>query len=179
MEKQFGACAQTFLVFQGTAFEEECRCGLIWAPRATRRGRRFPDWERLWDVRAGDVFVHVSTRGIRAVSRAAGASDACRRSACGFREPQAERWDAAGRRVVCDYTRLRHPLRYDQYREELALHCGGASRPFDAADRDCPGYLYALPQAPAAFLARKIAARNPKVLELEYLRFLLPVLEQA
>ena len=48
----------TFFVFQGSMYEEECRGGYIWAPIANKDGLSFHHWDRLMDIRQGDIIFH-------------------------------------------------------------------------------------------------------------------------
>ena len=48
----------TFFVFQGNMYEEECRGGYIWAPIANKDGLSFHHWDRLMDIRQGDIIFH-------------------------------------------------------------------------------------------------------------------------
>lgn len=48
----------TFFVFQGATFDRESHGGYIWAPIANRAGNSFHHWDRLLDVRKGDIIFH-------------------------------------------------------------------------------------------------------------------------
>ena len=52
--------ALTYLVFQGDTYNEERTGQFIWAPKFTKDGRTMHHWDRLMDVREGDVIFHCS-----------------------------------------------------------------------------------------------------------------------
>ena len=58
----------TFLVFQGNTFSAEYRGGFIWAPKYNQGGRTCHHWDKLMDVRNGDLIVHCADGYIQAIS---------------------------------------------------------------------------------------------------------------
>lgn len=61
-----------YFVFQGNTFEEESRGGYIWAPIFDSAKRKPHHWERLCDVKEGDIIFHGCGGYIKAVSVAKG-----------------------------------------------------------------------------------------------------------
>ena len=62
----------TFLVFQGSTFAKEYKGGYIWAPKYTQAGGTCHHWDRLLDVREGDIILHCADGHIEAISVAKG-----------------------------------------------------------------------------------------------------------
>lgn len=58
--KRVAGQALTYLVFQGDTYNEERTEQFIWAPEYTKDGRTMHHWDRLMDVRVGDVIFHSS-----------------------------------------------------------------------------------------------------------------------
>ena len=58
----------TYLVFQGDTYEEERKGQFIWAPKYTKAGGTCHHWDRLIEVRPGDIIFHCSNGYIRALS---------------------------------------------------------------------------------------------------------------
>lgn len=93
-----------FFVFQGNTFDKEFNGGYIWAPISNKAGNKFHHWEKLLDVRAGDIILHGCDGYIKAISIA--------KTSC-FDCVQPEElvvedlWDREGRKVECDYVKLK------------------------------------------------------------------------
>ncbi len=169
--KRMAGQALTYLVFQGDTYNEERTGQFIWAPKFTKDGRTIHHWERLTDLREGDVIFHCSDGYIQAVSRV---KAACEDSA----RPDSSagdwaNWEKDGRRVDCDYYVLETPLKHGIYKEKILEYCNVKYAPFDKDGNGNMGYLFYLNQNLAAFFIQEIAKKNPEVVNLEYLRFIL------
>lgn len=163
--------ALTYLVFQGDTYNEERTGQFIWAPKFTKDGRTIHHWERLTDLREGDVIFHCSDGYIQAVSRVKGA---CEDSA----RPDSTtsdwtNWEKDGRRVDCDYYVLKTPLKHGSYKEKILEYCNVKYAPFDKDGNGNMGYLFDLNQNLAAFFIQEIAKKNQEVIDLDYLKFIL------
>lgn len=161
----------TYLVFQGDTYNEERTGQFIWAPKFTKDGRTIHHWERLTDLREGDVIFHCSDGYIQAVSRVKGV---CEDSA----RPDSTtgdwtNWEKDGRRVDCDYHVLKTPLKHGSYKEKILEYCNVKYAPFDKDGNGNMGYLFDLNQNLAAFFIQEIAKKNPEVINLNYLKFIL------
>lgn len=127
----------TYLVFQGTTYNEERTGQFIWAPKFTKDGRTIHHWERLTELREGDVIFHCSDGYIQAVSRVKGV---CEDSA----RPDSStgdwtNWEKDGRRVDCDYHVLKTPLKHGCYKDKIMEYCNVKYAPFD---KDGNGNMY-------------------------------------
>lgn len=163
--------ALTFLVFQGDTYDEEYKGQFLWAPKYTKSGTTCHHWERLRNVREGDVIFHCSNGYIMAISRA---KAACEDSA---RPDQTTgdwtQWEKDGRRINCEYHQLKTPLKYGKYKDKILEYCSMKYAPFDKFGNGNMGYLFELNSNLAAFFIKEIALLNAEVIELDYLRFLL------
>lgn len=169
--KRVDGQALTYLVFQGATYNEERTGQFIWAPKFTKDGRTIHHWERLTELREGDVIFHCSDGYIQAVSRVKGASEDSARpdSSTG----DWTNWEKDGRRVDCDYHVLKTPLKHGSYKEKILEYCNVKYAPFDKDGNGNMGYLFDLNQNLAAFFIREIAKKNPEVIDLNYLKFIL------
>lgn len=158
----------TFLVFQGSTFEEESSGGYIWAPINSRDGRSLHHWERLLELRLGDVIFHCADGKIRAISCVVGEAQNC------IRPGEYENWEMEGRKVECKYYVLEHPLNYRDYRNTIIEHCDQITyAPFNRNGDGNLGYLYELKLELARFFLSKIQTSNPSIADLPYLSFLI------
>lgn len=169
--KRVDGQALTYLVFQGDTYNEERTGQFIWAPKFTKGGRTMHHWERLTDLREGDVIFHCSDGYIQAVSRVKGV---CKDSA----RPDSStgdwtNWEKDGRRVDCDYHVLKTPLKHGSYKEKILEYCNVKYAPFDKDGNGNMGYLFELNQNLAAFFIQEITKKNPEVIDLNYLKFIL------
>lgn len=163
--------ALTYLVFQGDTYDEEKRGEFIWAPKYSKDGRTMHYWDRLMDVRKGDVIFHCSNGFIQAISRAKGCCKECSRP--GQNTGEWLNWENDGRKVECDYYVLKVPLKHGDYKDKILEYCNVKYAPFDKDGNGNMGYLYDLNQDLAAFFIQEIAKENPEVLEYDFLKFLL------
>lgn len=163
--------ALTYLVFQGSTYKEECTGQFLWAPKYTKEGKTMHHWERLMDVREGDVIFHCSNGYIQAISRAKGSCvDSARPD---LTTGDWTNWEKDGRRVDCDYYVLKTPLKHGLYKEKILEFCNVKYAPFDKAGNGNMGYLFDLDYNLATFFVQEIVKKNLKIRELDFLKFLL------
>lgn len=62
----------TFYVFQGNTFDRESYHGYIWAPITNKADDTIHHWDRLTDIKPGDIILHGCDGYIQAVSTAKG-----------------------------------------------------------------------------------------------------------
>lgn len=163
--------ALTFLVFQGGTYNAEMLGGFIWAPRFTKDGRNMHHWDRLMDIREGDIIFHCADGFIQAISRAKGPYKDCARP--GHNTGEWLNWENDGREVECDYYVLNTPLKYGDYKEKILQYCNVKYAPFDKDGNGNMGYLYDLNPNLAAFFIQEIAKRNPEVRDWDVVKFFL------
>lgn len=169
--KRVAGQAMTYLVFQGDTYNEERTGQFIWAPKFTKDGHTMHHWDRLLDVREGDIIFHCSGGYIQAISRV---KAACEDSA----RPDNitgdwTNWEKDGRRVDCDYHVLKYPLKHGAHKEKILEYCNVKYAPFDKDGNGNMGYLYDLNQSLAVYFIQEIAKKNPEVVDLDFLKFIL------
>lgn len=130
-----------FLVFQGSTFGKEYKGRYIWAPCFNKAGQRMHHWDRLLDVRAGDVILHSSDGFISAISVAKNRCYDCEQPA----ELRTEAlWERKGRRVDCDYVLINNPILLSDYKSQIIEKSSAKYSPFNCNGTGNQGYLFEL-----------------------------------
>lgn len=141
--------AAAYLAYQGPLLESQADGGYLWAPLATADGQRVPSWDRLEELRPGDVVLHEEAGMVRAVSRVMAlwykTSDLT--AARHYGRP-----GCMGRHVDCTYVRLENPVPVAGLRDEVVG---------DDATED--GFLYRLDEELAQTLLDEAAGTNPEL----------------
>ena len=165
---------QPYLVFQGATFSEEYYGQFIWAPKANKDGRKCHHWDRLMDVRAGDVLFHCADSYIQAISIAQGPCEDCLRPKYNDNKADLTQWELAGRKVSCSYIKLDRPLQHSAYRDKIIECCRNVKyAPFRKDGRGNTGYLFDLNIDLAVFFMKKIVESNPEIRTQEQFGWLL------
>ena len=110
-----------FMVFQGKEYMHEFEGGYIYADRATNNAH----WNRLTQVKKGDVIFHVVGQNIIAISEAKGKYTVEKRPVWHYNEGNRGRI-AEGYMVPLEYQRLTYPLATSCYRNEIIRMQGDA-----------------------------------------------------
>lgn len=169
--KRIAGTALSYLVFQGGTYSEEFSGQFIWAPKCTKGGGTCHHWDRLMNVREGDIIFHCADGYIQAISRAKGS---CMDSARPDKTSgDWTMWEKDGRRVDCEYHQLKKPIKHGAYKETIIKYCGVKYAPFDKDGNGNMGYLFDLNKELAAFFMNEIIKKNPEVVDLDYVKFLL------
>lgn len=131
--------AALFYVFQGNTFIQECRGGYLWAPITNNSGSNIHHWNRLLDVREGNIILHGCDGKVVAISIAKG-------PCYDFQQPEElrteELWDKEGRRVDCEYYLVRSPITTADYKDEIIKLSAAKYSPFNRDGNGNMGYLY-------------------------------------
>jgi len=160
----------TFLVFQGNTFDAECRGGFIWAPKYNQGGRRCHHWDKLLDVREGDLIIHCADGYIRAISIAKGSCY----DAESPRELTAEQlWAKDGRMIDCEYIKVNQPIKHSDYKETILKYCNVKYAPFDKDGNGNMGYLFDINRDLAKFFIEKTIIKNGYLLDVESIQDIL------
>ena len=155
----------TFYVFQGNTFDCECQGGYIWAPICNKAGNTFHHWDRLLDVRPGDIILHGYNAHVQAVSIARGRCYECIQP----EELRTENlWDQEGRRVDCDYIVLNNPVKTSNYVDDILRLCSVKYAPFDKDGNGNMGYLYELNRELAQIFLQAAVKSNPILASVDY-----------
>ena len=148
----------TFFVFQNSTFEQEYQGGYLWAPVTNKTGDTFHHWDRLLDVRAGDVILHGHNSHIQAVSIARATCYDCVQP----KELQTEdAWDLEGRRLDCDYIMLDSPIKTANYIDDILRLCNTKYSPFNKYGTGNQGYLYEIHREMAKIFLNAAVSANP------------------
>lgn len=160
----------TFYVFQGDTYITECRDGYLWAPLKNRAGLSLHHWERLTDVRPGDVIFHGCNAHIAAISFARSNAYECPQPTGLSSE---DLWEKNGRRVDCDYTPLEIPIKTSTLLDDILQWCKVKYAPFDKDGNGNMGYLFELNINLAKVFLDAAIKENPYLLELTFVNDLL------
>lgn len=156
----------TFYVFQGGTFDRESRGGYLWAPVSSKDGSVPHHWERLLDVRKGDIILHGCNAQVQAVSVARDQCYDCRQP--DELQPE-ELWEHEGRRIDCEYIVLDEPVKTASLREDIIRLCNVKYAPFDKDGNGNMGYLYELNRELAQIFLRGIVKCNPELASVDYI----------
>lgn len=154
--------AALFYVFQGNTFIQEYRGGYIWAPITNKAGNNIHHWNRLLDVREGDIILHGCDGKVVAISRAKG-------PCYDFQQPEEliaeELWDKAGRRVDCEYYRINRPITTADYKDEIIKLSASKYSPFNKDGNGNMGYLYEINKELAHLFITETVKTNQYLLD--------------
>lgn len=158
--KRIDGSKMVFFVFQGEAFGKQAHGGYIWAPIYTRGGTHAHHWDRLLDVRKGDIILHGCDAQIKALSIAKGE---CYESPQPEELMKSDEYEREGRRVDCDYMLLANPIRTADFREDIIRLSQAKYSAFDKDGNGNMGYLYALNGELAQMFIRAAVEKNPEL----------------
>ena len=168
--KRIPGTRMTFFVFQGTTYDRESRGGYIWAPITNKDGKRVFHWDSLLDVRPGDIILHGVDGYVQAVSTARGECYDCIQPTELSSE---ELWDREGRRIDCDYIKIRNAIKTSDFVDDIVRLCNVKYAPFDRNGSGNMGYLFAINRDLARIFLRASADFNPVLKEVDYIKELL------
>ncbi|MEG2540733.1 MAG: hypothetical protein RSB59_03040 [Clostridia bacterium] len=158
---------EIFIVFQGKTFEKEFRGGYIWAPIKNSAGNSVHHWERLRDVREGDIILHCDGGWIKAVSRANGCC--VERDQPG--ELRAEKlWREKGRYVDCKYVKINYPIKTSNYKEIIIEKSKAEYSPFNAIGGGNMGYLFKINRELAHIFISESLKFNKNLSDCEFVK---------
>lgn len=156
-----------FFVFQGDSFSKEYNGGYIWAPCYNNAGHKEHHWDRLLDVRAGDVILHSSGGFINAISVARGACYNCEQP----KELRTEKlWERNGRKIDCDYKMFKRALDLADYKKEIIDKSAAKYSPFNRNGTGNQGYLYDLNRELSQLFISEIIKKNPEFLNYDFIK---------
>ena len=148
----------TFYVFQNSTFEREYQGGYLWAPITNKSGATFHHWNRMMDVRAGDVILHGYNGYVQAVSIAQAACYDCVQP----KELRMEdSWDLEGRRIDSVYILLKHPVKTSDHQSDIIRLCNTKYAPFNKYGTGNQGYLFAINREMAKIFLYAAVTANP------------------
>ena len=158
---------RTYYVFQGGSFDDEYAGGYIWAPYESKAGRPFHYWERLKDLKPGDMIFHAAHGKIKAISIVREPYSIVPRLERTAGLPNEEE---PGYLVRCDYTYINDPISAWDYTEVIKQYSHVKYSPFNSNGTGNLGYLYELDQRLAAFFLEESIKKNPSIGEIDFVR---------
>lgn len=157
-----------FFVFQNKTYDAEKRGGYLWAPKSLKDGRNVSHWNRMTEVRKGDVIFHSVRKEIAAISIAT--SDCY--SAIQPEELRREKlWDDDGWKADCSYIVIKSPIVTSDYKDEIFKLQPILNAPFNVLGRGNTGYLFSSNVALSRFLFDKMKIANGYLSESEEIFF--------
>lgn len=166
----------TFFVFQGNTFEREYEGGYLWAPITDKSGSRPHHWERMLDVRKGDIILHGCNAHVYAISVARGS---CYDSPIPPELVVEDMWDREGRRIDCDYIKIENPVKTSHYADDIIRLSKVKYSPFDKDGNGNTGYLYEINRELARIFVKASVDKNPYLGAVDYIDELLSENENA
>ena len=141
--------SRVFWVFQNQTYDEESYKGYIFA------GLHGPHhWERLRVVRQGHIIIHSYHAEVVAISVAKDSAYSWNRG------------DGIGRRVDCEYHRLRRTISTSARSSKNAALCAGAMyQPFNSNGTGNRGYLYDMTSKLRDYYISEIIKYNPYLVD--------------
>ena len=164
--KRISGKRMIFFAFQGNTFDKEFNGGYIWAPISNKAGNKFHHWEKLLDVRAGDIILHGCDGYIKAISVA--------KTSC-FDCVQPEElvvedlWDREGRKVECDYVKIEKPIKTSDFKDDIIRFCQVKYSPFDKDGNGNMGYLFDINRELAKIFIRATVNKNNYLNSIDYI----------
>lgn len=155
-----------FYVFQNeTMFANESAAKFIWAPFESN-GKDPHHWQRLENVKKGDLIFHGVGGYIRAISVVA--------SKCYQDKNIYQAGLESGRKVDCEYVHLLRPLYTQNYKREIITYCANKLyQPFNKNGTGNQGYLFDIDRQLATIFINEICKYNPNVKQLVPIKTLL------
>ena len=160
----------TFFCFQGNQYQAESSSGYIFA----LSGKGVASWDRLSEVKEGDIIFHCEDKKIKAV----GIAD----SKPFITDRPEEHYlandypDNTGRMVKIKYQLLNHPISTACYKKEIIAIQGNSvdkGYPFNVNGTGNQGYLFYLNKSLAKFFMEEIVKCNPFMKDKDYAKNLL------
>lgn len=167
IKRRDGNAKVTFLVFQGDTFAKEAAGGYIWAPCFNRAGQSMHHWDRLMEVRPGDVILHSSDGEICAISMA---KDKCYDCIQPKELRVDDLWEYEGRRVDCEYILIKNPIKLSSYRKQILEKPIAKYSPFNRNGKGNQGYLFDLNHDLARLFINESVKINKELLSINFIK---------
>lgn len=159
-----------FFCFQREQYQSESEGEYIFA----LDGKGIPSWERLKEVKKGDIIFHCAEQAIFAISIAQGEYFYTVRPWAHYSAN--DYLDLKGNKVETKYQKLHTPIITCRYMDEIKILQGdseGMGYPFNKNGKGNQGYLFNLKKSLAKFFMEKIVEKNPFMKEKDYVKELL------
>lgn len=155
-----------FFVFQGNTFDREYHGGYLWAPKENKTTTPPHHWTKLLDVRKGDIILHGCNGHVQAISVA---KDSCYECQQPKELVVEDLWDLQGRKVDCDYTYIKNPIKTSDYVSDIVRLSRVKYSPFDKYGSGNMGYLFEINRGLARIFVRETIKQNPYLASVDYI----------
>ena len=142
-----------FFVFQNKSYSEEYNGGYLWAPQYGDNGRHCSHWDRMMDVRKGDLIIHSFMQKIIAISIAKEDVYASNRPT-----ELPNQWNREGWRVDTEYHIIQNPIKTTEHMEKLLELQPKENAPFNKIGKGNTGYLFFVTKEMASYIIQETAA---------------------
>lgn len=164
-----------YFVFQGSTYENELSEGFIFAPYS-RSDRWIHHWERMNEVRRGDIILHCVNTEVLAVSQALG-------SEYQIDMPRwAGQWRQYGPKARCiniEVHEVLHPVSTKIYIHKNKEYCRDEKNPpFNKNGTGNQGYLFNCPKRLAALYLIVLVNKNPELKQVPFIESMLQLMEE-
>lgn len=126
-----------FFVFQNKTFDEESKGGYLWAPKYGNSGRRVSHWEKMKQVKNGDIIIHSYMKNIKAISIAK-----CDCYSANRPVEIVDEWNNDGWRVDTQYYFFKNCLITSDHMKKLRELQPEVYAPFNIRGYGNTGYLF-------------------------------------
>lgn len=129
----------SFIVMQGSTYQEEKQLGILWSPQIDKSGMVPHSWKRMQEVKTDDRIFHYVKGFIVAISVVI---EGCREG----RKPQTmqnhNRWNDGGYLVTTEYRELEDPLSIREHFDDIVQYLPIKYSAFQKDGSGNQGYLY-------------------------------------
>lgn len=100
----------TYYVFQGQTYAEECAGKYVWSPQLNKAGHKNAGYTMMTNIKKGDVIFHNVNGKLKAVSIAENDCYVAQQPQELVNAKTSVEWDNEGYRIDCKYYQLETPL---------------------------------------------------------------------
>lgn len=146
---------QFFFVFQNKSYKEEKQGEYLWAPKRDRKGHKVAHWERIADVKKGDLIIHSVGRQICAISVAQNDSGTETRP-----KELPSNWTDVGWMVDTKYYEIERPLQVSDHIDQLLKLQPKKHGPFNIKGGGKQGYLFSANKSIAEYIIEELIKKQ-------------------
>ncbi len=163
----------SFIVMQGETYQEEHSAGVLWTPQIDKSGMVPHSWNRMQELKKGDIVFHYVKGLLVAISRV--------REGC-YKGNKPKNQGEQGEEAFIArsaYRELEHPLSIKEYFQEIQPLLPVKYSAFQEDASGNSGYLYPCNEELAMKLLELISSLNIFTLEVEQLELAMEVVKKT
>lgn len=164
----------SFIVMQGETYQEEHNAGVLWTPQIDKSGMVPHSWNRMQELKKGDIVFHYVKGLLVAISRV---REDCHKG--NKPKSQAEQGQEAAFIAHTVYRELEHPLSIKEYFHEILPLLPVKYSAFQEDASGNSGYLYPCNEELAMKFLELISSLNIFTLEVEQLELAMEVVKKT